>query len=319
MLLLTGSDDYRLTQKKRFYAQAFSAKHPNGQIENLDEKSGFRALEDLTLTGSLFGEHQLIFAEKFWTPEKFEMAEKTKYFEKIKDFSETTLIFVEPQLDKRKKSSKFLLKHAKVEMFEPLAEDEIIAWIQDFIQKKSGKISVEDARFLLNRCGHNLWSLHQEIEKCLSASEDKNLGKDLIETLTIPHSETVIWDFLAKFSSRDKKAALAQWQILLDMGESVHQILAMIIREIRIHTLILAGLSENMSAKEIAAKTKLHPFVVQKTQKLSQKFSREKLRDLYDACFEIDRGIKMGKFQTTTDDQSEVELQIEKMILTLTF
>lgn len=317
MLLLTGSDDYRLTQKKKFYAQAFSSKHPNGQIEHLDEKSPFRELEDLTLTGSLFGEHQLIFAEKFWTPEKFEAAEKTKYFEKIKDLSETTLIFIEPQLDKRKKSSKFLLKNTKVETFEPLEENEIINWIQEFTQKKSGQISVQDGGILLSRCGHNLWTLHQEIEKCLSASADKKITKNLIETLTIPHPETVIWDFLAKFSARDKTATLSQWQTLLHMGESVHQILAMIIREIRIHTLILAGLSQNMNAKEIAAKTKLHPFVIQKTQKLSQKFSREKLSNLYEQCFQIDRGIKTGKFQTTTDDQSEIELQIEKMILSL--
>jgi DNA polymerase-3 subunit delta len=317
MLLLTGSDDYRLTQRKKFYAEAFVQKHPEGQIEYLDEKSDFGLLEDLTLTGSLFGEHQLIFAQHFWTPDKFETAEKTKFFDKIKNLSEITLIFIEPQLDKRKKFSKFLLKKAEVKTFDPLEESEIVRWVQDFTQQKNGQISMQDARFLLHRCGPNLWTLHQEIEKCLSATLEKQITRNLIEAITVPHPQTAIWDFLAKFSAQDKVGTLQQWQILLEMGESVHQVLAMVIREIRIHTLILSGVAQKMTAQEIATKTKLHPFALQKTQKFSQKFTREKLTHLYEKCYQIDKGVKTGKFQTTTDDQSEVELQIEKLILSL--
>ncbi len=102
------------------------------------------------------------------------------------------------------------------------------------------------------------------------------------------------------------------------MGESVHQIFAMLIREIRIHSQLRSGLNQNLPSKEIATQAALHPFVVQKTINLSRNFSMNQLSNLYDELFNIDLGIKTGRISLSTDDQSELELAIERFILNAT-
>ena len=70
-----------------------------------------------------------------------------------------------------------------------------------------------------------------------------------------------------------------------------------------------------MRSQQIAAETKLHPFVIQKTYSLTQQFSKEKIAEMYEMLFHIDESLKTGKLSLSTDDTSELELAIEKFIL----
>lgn len=318
LVLLTGEDDYRLRERVRFYKNAFQKKYEDGEIEYYDENSTFSKLENSVLTPNLFGGKKLVFCENFWTPEIFEKAEKTNFFDQItevKDFC--TIILVEKKLDKRKKSSKFLLKTAKTEIFDFLSENEILHWIVDFTQKKEGRINHKNSHILLRRCGENLWNLSQEIQKLISATEDGEITEDLILNLTIPHPKIVVWEFLEFLSKKNVQGAIERFRTLGAMGESLHQIFAMIIREVRIHAQILSGIEQNMSSKEIASESGLHPFVIQKTMGLSKNFSLSKIEKMYDQLLSIDQKLKTGGIFVSTEDQSEFELQIEKFIISM--
>ena len=316
LILLTGADDYRLRKRSAFYQKAFAEKYPEGIIEFFTADETLQTLENSVLTPSLFGQKRLIFCEGFWEVDTFEKAIKTGFFDKLPDFSDLcTIICLEGSLDKRKKSSKFLLDQAKVEMFEALDENALLDWMIRYAADHGGFLTLACAKKLLNRCGESLWNLSQEISKLISAVDDGKITEILVETITIPHPKMLVWDFLESLSKKNVHKSISQFRTLIYMGESVHQIFAMIIREIRIHTQLVAGISDGLSSKEIAQATALHPFVVQKTLPLSRNFTLDQLAGMYDDLLEIDRRMKTGGMYLSTDDQTEFELAIEKFIV----
>lgn len=318
-VLLTGTDTYRLKAKVRFFKEHFQVKFPEGNVEYYDEKSDFDELENSILTPSLFGGKKLVIAENFWSVEHFEMAEKTEFFDSLPEVAENvTLISIESALDKRRKSSKYLMANTKVETFEPLEEAEITEWIIRTTQDRGGNILQKDARFLLHRAGADMWNLDQEITKLLTASGDQTITQPIIESLTVPNPQMVIWNFLESLSRKQTVKAIEQFRSLMAMGESTHQIFAMIIREIRIHTQLVAGMAQGLSGKPLAQAAGLHPFVVQKTAPLSRNFTLPQLEGLYDELLKIDTRLKTGGIVVTTDDQGEFQLALEKFIVRAT-
>jgi len=319
LVVFTGSESFRLNQKVKLFKKAFAQKYPDGEIVTFDETTSFSDLENTSLTPNLFGGKRLIFTENFWNPEKFEKAEKKDFFKNLPDFEDyCTIIIIEPNLDKRTKFAKFLAKNAKVENFNPLADFALTEWIIKETQKINGSISQRDAQYLTSRCGDNLYNLSQEILKLTTYSEKNIITKESIDELTLPHPKVIIWDFLSCLSQKRTKQAILLFRQLIQMGEAPHMIFAMIIREIRIHTQICAGIAQRKSSKEIASLTKLHPFVVQKTMPLSRKFTIKQLKKAYISLLNIDQRLKTGGIVTSTNDQSEFELAIEKFIVQTT-
>jgi DNA polymerase-3 subunit delta len=315
LILLTGEDDFRLRERLNFYKKAFKSKYLDGEIEYFEKENKLLELENAVFTQNLFGGRRLILLEKFWDSDKFEQAEKSDFFKKITEFvASCTLIVVEPKLDKRLKISKFLLENAKTEKFDLMNEVQILHWIENYVHKQEGKISKANAQILLKRCGVNLWNLSSEIKKLISAGEEE-ITEKLIHQLTLPHPSVIMWDFLESLSKKNIHNALKRFNEMMQGGVTVHEILPMIFREVRLHAQIRNGIEHNLDAKKIAIEMKSHPYPIQKTYPLTKHFSSKKIESMYDELFEIDQKIKTGKIVISTDDTSELELAIEKFII----
>lgn len=316
LILFTGQDDFRLQKRLKFYKKAFCEKYKNSETEYLNQNSSLKNLENTTTTPNLFGGKRLILLENFWNAEKFEQAEKSEFFKNLPNHTDTATIFaIEPNLDKRLKYSKFLLKNAKVETFEPMDETSLLNWIQDYAKTKNSTIAHQDAKLLLTRCGENLWNLSREIEKLATATEEKTITTQLITDLTIPHPTAIIWEFCENLSKKRTKQTIQTLHALLAAGQSIHTIFAMIIREIRIHAQLRSAIDQEIPHTQIATLTKLHPFVIQKTIPLTKNFSNKQIQNMYNTLFEIDKKIKTGGLSISTDDDSELALSIEKFII----
>jgi DNA polymerase III subunit delta len=314
-ILLTGEDDFRLRERAKFYRTAFQNKYSDGEISTLEKDDSLHDLENIVMTPNLFGGRRLVLLDGFWDTDKFERAKKTEFFEKLPDFeSQCTVLVIDPKPDKRTKYCKFILDQAKVESFDLFDENQLIQWIQNYTEKKGGKIMRGSAQTLLKRCGENLWNLSREIEKLVQAGEGEITDKLILE-LTIPHPSVVMWDFLESLSKKSVQLSMKRLKDLIDSGVSAYEVLSMIFREVRIHAQIRSGIDQGMGAQQIATETRLHPFVVKKTYSLSQQFSKEKIEQMYEILFQIDKKIKTGKLSLSTDDTSELELAIEKFIL----
>jgi DNA polymerase-3 subunit delta len=191
----------------------------------------------------------------------------------------------------------------------------VIRWIEKFTEQNNGKISRENARRLWQRCGDNLWTLSSEIKKLIFASGSREISWENIKKSTQANPQLEIWDFLKNLSQCNAPAAIKKFRDLLTNGTPVQMIFSMIQREIRVHAQLVDGLERNLSERDIATETRLHPFVVKKTLSLSRNFSREKIIAMYDALFSIDMKIKTGGISTTSIDAGELELAVEKFII----
>jgi len=316
LVLLTGEDSYRLNTRLKFYKTKFREIYADGEISFLEKDSSYADLENSIFTPNLFGGKRLIICNKFWNAEKYEKAVKNKFFDKLPNYeAECSLMLVIPKVDKRLKFSKFLLANARIEKFEKLAENELIRWIEKFTEKNEGKISRENARKLLYRCGDDLWTLSSEIVKLIFASDSREITGENIEKMTQANPQLEIWDFLKNLSQCNAPAAIGKFRDLLVSGTPVQMVFSMIQREIRIHAQIVNGLERNLSERDIASETLIHPFVVKKTLPLSRNFSAKKIEMMYDALFDIDLRIKTGEIMTTSTDAGELELAVEKFIV----
>ena len=316
LVLLTGEDDYRLHERRKFYEHHFRQKYPDGEIELFEASDNFNDLEGAVLTQNLFGGKRLVITKGYWKAENFEKAEKAQFFDQLPEMGDfVTLIVLEPKLDKRLKSSKFLMREAKTESFDVLDENQTIDWVLKFVMSQNGKIQRVQAQALVKRCGINLWNLSQELKKLISADEEGIVTAENIQEMTLPHPQVILWDFLEHVSHRRSAKALRSFHDLLTMGHTVYELLPMIMREVRIHALLRDGLNRGLPAKAIAAEAKLHPFVVQKTLGATQRFSDTDISKFYDQLFNLDFKMKTGGVTVTAGDTSEIELQIEKFIM----
>ncbi len=322
VVIFTGEDDFRMQEEIRTYKSLFLQKYPQGDIQTLNNENTFLDLRNSVYTPNLFGEKRLICTENFWTPEIFETAQKTDFFTHLQQMSETCTLFIqEPKFDKRLKSTQFFLGSkgrtplGKIKTFDPLDESQTITWAQKYAETQEGVLDYKTSSYLIEKCGTNLWHVSQEIKKLCLYTDKKPISTHHIDELCFTHPNAVIWDFLSALSDQNQAKALHHFQSLLESKVSPHEILPMIIREIRIHTQIKDGLMQNLSSKEIAQEAGLHPFVVQKTMPSSKKFSLPFLLFLYDQLFILDSQIKTGKIQTSQGNNSSLEFAIEKFIL----
>ncbi len=315
LVLFTGEDDYRLFQRLNLFKKKFAEKYADGEIEVLEKSNSYNDLEVAVFTPNLFGGKRLIICQDFWDTDKFETAVKQDFFTKLPEYKDECSVFViATKLDKRLKSAKFLLENAQLEIFDKLPENDLIRWIEKFTTNQGGQISHTDSKFLLQRCGDDLWNLSNEIKK-LVAIENGQISRDLIENCTRANPQLEIWDFLRYLGQKNAKLTIQKFRDLLLSGTSVHQILSMLQREFRINAQILAGLENNISEKELGRILKLHPFAFKKALPVAKKLSLKQVEKFYDILFEIEKKTKTGGFYLTTTDTSELELAIEKLII----
>ena len=256
LILLTGRDTYRLNNRLKFYKEKFREKYENGEISFLNKENSYRFLENIIFTPNIFGGKRLAICDNFWDSEKYEKAEKNKFFEKLQNYQEEcSLMIVLPKPDKRLKFSKFLLKNARIEKFNIYEENELIRWIEKFTIKNNGSISRENSQKLLRRCGNDLWVLDSEIRKLVFAGNGE-ISAENVEKLTRANPRLEIWDFLKNLSECNSLAAILKFRDLLVSGVSVQQIFSMVQREIRIHAQLVNGLDRNLSERDIAIETK---------------------------------------------------------------
>lgn len=324
LILLTGEDTFRLHERLRVLRKGFQKKYPNGELrifetpqrgDGHDNKNALAELDGLVCTPNLFGEKRLAICETdWWNAAKFDEAEK--FFQHLPDNAEnSTLLIVQPKLDKRTKWTKFVLKNAKTETYEPLDESSLLRWIEERAAKLGTSISRADAKHLINRCGTDLWHISSELDKLSTAAHGGSITVNLLEKLTIPHPQLEVWDFLENLSKKNTQGAIDKFRSLLSMGSSIHQLFSMIQREIRVHAQIRAGLDQGLSEKEIASITKLHPFVVKKTIASTRHFDIKKIEELYEHLFDIEKRMKSGGIIVSTTDTRPLEVAIEKFIV----
>lgn len=219
------------------------------------------------------------------------------------------LVFLAPydKLDKRKKVTKSLLKHAEVIEANPAKDDDIKEYVLSYFSEKGFSISRNALNLLLQLTDHNLTRSIKETEKLVLYHMDQTeIAIESIQILVSKSLEQNIFDLNERVLNKNVKESIELYQDLITQKEDPIKILALMISQFRLLLQVKILKKKGYQQSDIAAILKIHPYRVKLAIQKEQKFKQEVLSKAHHLLITADHEIKTGKVNP--------ELQIELFI-----
>lgn len=228
------------------------------------------------------------------------------YLDNISD--STVLVFVVyGEIDKRKKMVKKIQEKGIVFNCDKISDMDLFKWIKRKFEGFYTLIDNAQIMYFIESQGYRdknsdktLSDLENEIIKISSfVGKDNKVTNEVIDRLSQKKIENDIFKLIDYIGEKNSSSAI---KILIDMiqeGESVLGIFAMISRQFKIVMQVRQLQIEGNSVNDIGQKLGLRQFVVNKALKQSRNFSDEIIIDMLNFILENDFKIKNGLIKDT--------------------
>jgi len=305
IIVLHGADTFRSRIKLKKISAAYHTKHKdNVQLAIFDSPDErFADVKSALESASLFNDTRMIVVENIssQTPLK-EQFQEYKKLDAVGEDKETLLIFWEHQAVTSDPFFKKIFKLATVvEEFKILSPAQKINWFARFFAAESESLPRPIIQEVVSLCpqtksGDEMWQMYNEIKKLLAFKRGAVISKQDLTTLSIGAREVQIFPIIDSIFAGNAQVALYNMQLWWQMGEHPHLLFAMIERQLKILVLVKEEQENGRSTpSQIAKNLSLHPFVVTKTLRLTNRFSWPRLRDLYRRVVSLDQKNKSGQ------------------------
>ncbi len=287
--LIGGENQYEASHKLK---QLICGLKQKPQFIYLDEKDTGLRLNDLAIksqsVGLFFDDTASSFVLKGFESIKKEDFDKLLNILTNANSSTNIIIYSAKKLKKSLKIYKFCLKYGKVFDFEQLKRSDLINWALKYCKDNNCKIKNELLNRLVFEVENDQSLLKNELDKLILLYKAQGeISNDEFEEITIKKTFD-IWQFLDNILKSKKNALKILDEILLT--QDVEQIIAMLVRELRLITLALSVKTQNDLMR-----FGVHPFVAQKTIKIARSFSFRKIQVLYSKLLDLEISIRSGK------------------------
>jgi len=293
---LYGPDDYRSKEKLKEIINGYKQVNKSGlNLNYLDcKEKKFEDLQNIFKVAGMFAEKKLVVLKNLFANKNFQESflENLKILESQKDI---IIIFEEDKVDERLKAFKELNKNVKCQEFEYLTGASLVKRLALKLNKNNIKMDLQAQNLLLNFVGNNLWQLHNEVIKLSSFKVNQVITAEDVKLLVKPKIDNDIFITIEAIANRNKKQAIILLQKHIENGDHALYLLSMISYQFRTLLIIKDLLERKIPYNMIAKKSSLHPFVVQKTLPLCNKFTFAELKNIYNLIFKMDLDIKTGQ------------------------
>lgn len=301
--LFYGSEKYMIAKMKNQLKRALVAPDDTMNYAYFEgKKTDAMEVAELARTLPFFSDHRLIILDQT------DLGKKTDedFLKELEECAETTVIlFIEDSVDKRSKIYKYLAKEGHAVSFETANEKELARWMLSLLKKEGKQMSQAVLRSFLYRCGSDMFTLKNELEKLISYTQGRTeISMKDLDALTSSQTTNQIFAMLEAIAKKQREKVLTLYYDLIELKESPFGILALLIRQcnqlLQVKNLVVLGKNNGSIAKEI----KVPPFVAGKLKDQAGMFSMEELYWMIRACARTDEQIKSGKI----NDRIAVEL-----------
>ncbi|HEY4963430.1 MAG TPA: DNA polymerase III subunit delta [Candidatus Saccharimonadales bacterium] len=233
----------------------------------------YEQLKQTLSSSSLFSQSRLVVLNE---------PSKTKEFsDKIEEIissmlDSTTLVILEPSLDKRLSYYKFLVKSTDFRQFNKLSPQSLVDFIVGYAKNLGATINRSSAVHLIDRVGDDQMGLASEVDKLSLYSSE--ITAQTIDLLCEQSPTSTIFQLLDAAFSNQPKRALELYNDQRAQKVEPDQILAMLSWQLQTLAQVISG--NNMTADQIARGTKISPYAVQKAKSVATKISFSKLKQL---------------------------------------
>lgn len=294
--LITGSEDYLVRFTKNKLVKALVKPDDKMNYTELGERelnsADIRNVTDIVMTMPFFAERRVVILQNSgFFKNSNDMAD---FLPKIPE--STVLIFEEKEVDKRNRLYKAVQKYGAVIVCDPFSNpDDLLTWTGAYLARSGRKITKQNARYLLDRIGTDMYTITGECEKLISYTygRDEVTVPD-IDAVTEERPEDQIFKMMDAIGHRDQKKALECYYDLLRSGEAPIKILFMLNRHFHI-LLQIKDLMKNGRESEAAALLKIPPFTVRNYTGQAKQFSEKALLDAFSSGVDTDEAIKSGR------------------------
>lgn len=305
LIILHGEDNFRTRIKLNELIEAYMKKHNFSLEKFYAQEISFKEFKSVFESQSLFDESKLIVLENlFKNPQLLKQIEE--YFGRsgreavrgqVLSGTSTILALYETSSVAKNKDYKKLLELAsKKQEFKKLSSTEAAKWFKAFFERKNINFNQCNIKEVLVACQNDMWQTYNELNKLYTYALGRQIIKEDLKVLGIGSFETKIFPTIDSiFKGNADKAflnILLHWQ----KGEHPQYLFSMIERQLRILALVKESRERGATTHHLVAKElKLHPFVVQKTIPLSNKFSWSTIKALYARVESLDVKSKSGQ------------------------
>lgn len=305
MYLLCGEEDYLRRQYRDKLKQALVPEDDTMNYHYYEGKDiNVGEIIDLAETLPFFAEKRVI------------VMENTGLFksggEKLAEYLATPadssfFIFVETQIDKRSKLYKIIKDKGRVSEFPLQDENTLKRWILGIVKKENKTIQDGAVNLFLEKTGTDMENIRTELEKlfCYTLQKDSITIQD-VEEITTQRISNRIFEMISAIAEKKQQKALDMYHDLLTLKETPLGILALISRQFNLMLQVKELQKKGIPSKVIGEKTGLSPYIAQKYEKQTAKFTIADLKRALAACVEADEAVKMGKLS----DVLSIELLI---------
>jgi len=303
LIFLYGPDSYRSSQKLKEIIAHYREIYKKGlNLKYLDaEENSYEEFKEAFFQAPLFKEKKLIILKNIFFSQQFK-ENFLKNIKKITEAPEIILILEKKELPEKNKFFQVLKEYSQFsQKFDFLTDEELKKWTKKKIQDLGGRIETPALERLLKIGSHNLWQLANEIEKLINYKKGQIILKNDVELLVREKIEVDIFKTIDALAKKEKNVTLDLIQKHLEKGDNPLYLLSMInfqFRNLLILKSVQSVLKYNFSPLKLAQFLGIHPYVVKKTIFLTNKFSLEELKRIYQKIFETDFNIKLGKVES---------------------
>lgn len=284
--VLTGTNTFAISQKLKQLTRDFIKDHGTEGVERYEaDQIDVGQLGSLLGGATLFASNRFVVIKNMANQKLLAEAFLTQ-LNSIPD--EVVVVLVEPQLDKRTAFYKSLKKHTHIIEHGEMDSYTASKWVREYTASEGGSITPEVAALLVMHVGTNQLQLKNEVEKLVSWNPE--ISKESIHILVEKTPQDSVFELLEHALSGNKKSALGMLDSMERAHQDVFQIANMLIWQTHILALIYSAGS--LSEHEISSDTKINPYVVKKTKKLTHRLTKQSLRTIIKAVSDCDVQLK---------------------------
>ncbi len=206
---------------------------------------------------------------------------------------ESCMVITSDKVDRKRKLFKQLVKLKTAVACEAPKEGELTNWLRNRARESDYSLSLEAARFMVNRVGARPGILDKELEKTLLyAGKNKSISeKDVAEVVGENKLENV-FALTDALKTKNPATALRLLNNQVDHGEEPIKILGTIAWQYRMIWEVKHYQTKNLPASQIAKTMGANPYVVDKALQHTRRFSTQQLRAGYLELTKADRSLK---------------------------
>lgn len=209
----------------------------------------------------------------------------------------TVLVLMDGSISRGNPLLKELLGKAEIKLFPLLKEAKLRQWIQKRVKEDGGSISAPAVELLARVVGGNLWIMANEIDKLVQFTSGRPIEERDVKVAVGYMQETNVFDMIDAILEFKAGVAEQLLEQLLQRGAAPAYLLVMLSRQVQMMVRAKELKKQGKHETEIQNRLGLtSEFALRKTLERADRYSMERLKEVYHKLLQADLSIKTGKY-----------------------